>query len=348
MIEQLRIQPYELPLRCAWETAKGGFDRRRGWLVEVAAEGLKGFGDCAPLPAAGTETAEAAWEALLRARFQALGRTADDLMTTLEGELEATPVARFALECALADLASRRQGLALRHWLSAEALDQVPVNVMLGSLALVSATRLRAACEEGFKVLKIKVGRDAPAQEHTRLDELARALPPGVGLRLDANGAWGPEEAADMMEALAALPIESIEEPLRSPDPETLAALQAAVPFPLARDESVQRLGERLDLSALGVRRIVLKPAVIGGLGRTLTLATRAMAAGVEVAITSLVESAAGLWPTTQLAAATGSRIPHGLATAVWLTRDLGPAPRPQLGRIALPSAAGSGFLPSP
>jgi L-alanine-DL-glutamate epimerase-like enolase superfamily enzyme len=64
--------------------------------------------------------------------------------------------------------------------------------------------------------------------------------------------------------------------------------------------------------------------------------------------VTSVVESAAGLWPTAQLAAATGSRIPHGLATADWLAADLGGAPRPIGGRLWLPARPGSGFKPHP
>ena len=47
-----------------------------------------------------------------------------------------------------------------------------------------------------------------------------------------------------------------------------------------------------------------------------------------------------------QLAAAIGSPLPHGLATADWLAEDLGPAPHVHLGRIELPATAGSGFLP--
>ncbi|MGB5833742.1 MAG: o-succinylbenzoate synthase, partial [Thiohalocapsa sp.] len=65
------------------------------------------------------------------------------------------------------------------------------------------------------------------------------------------------------------------------------------------------------------------------------------------VVLTSLVESAAGLWASVQLAAATGSPLTHGLATGDWLARDLGLAPVPRAGRILLPDVAGSGFEPT-
>lgn len=348
MIDQLQIKPYELLLRRAWGSARGGFDRRRGWLVQVSADGLQGFGDCAPLPVAGTETPDAAWQVLCQARAVAAGQSTESLLVELDEELATAPAARFALECALLDLTSRRQGLPLRRYLSDMARDEVAVNAILGPLGTLTPADLQAAGDTGFKVLKIKVGLADPTTELTRLVELARHLPPDIGLRLDANGAWEPDEARRLIDGLAGLPIESLEEPLRQPDAETLAALQASASFALARDESLHGLGADFDPAALGVRRIVLKPAAIGGLWRTLALSRRARAAGIQVVVTSLVESAAGLWPTAQLAAAIDSPIPHGLATSEWLAADLGPAPQPWLGHLVLPRTAGSGFDPSP
>jgi L-alanine-DL-glutamate epimerase-like enolase superfamily enzyme len=66
------------------------------------------------------------------------------------------------------------------------------------------------------------------------------------------------------------------------------------------------------------------------------------------VVVTGVVESAAGLWPTAQLAAATGSRLPHGLATADWLAEDLGHPPRLKRRTLSLSDRPGSGFKPHP
>ena len=90
----------------------------------------------------------------------------------------------------------------------------------------------------------------------------------------------------------------------------------------------------------------MLKPAALGGLRRTLALARAAQAVGLEVVVTSLIESAAGVWPTLHLAAVIASSIPQGLATADWLAQDLGEAPSPRDGRIQLPICQGSGFRP--
>lgn len=151
-----------------------------------------------------------------------------------------------------------------------------------------------------------------------------------------------------MVARLASLPIESLEEPLRRPDRRELRALQAAASFPIALDESLCALLVDTDPGGLGVRRLVIKPAVIGGIRGAAALADQATSAGLDVVITSVVESAAGLWPTAQLAAAIGHGIAHGLATADWLAHDLGPAPRPVAGWLSLPDQPGTGFTPWP
>nr|WP_207280554.1 o-succinylbenzoate synthase [Thiocystis violacea] len=336
-----------MPLHRAWGSARGGFDRRHGWLIRIGAGGLRGHGDCAPLPAAGTETREIAQETLARLQPRLLGRDPDALLGEIESEHWSAPATAYALECALADLLCRRQERTLRHWLSPDASDTVPVNAMLGALGSLTARDLQEKADQGFRVLKLKIGLAAPGQELEGLMALVSDLAQGVSLRLDANGAWGFDEARRMIAGLARLPIESIEEPLRDPTAERLTELQSLASFPLALDESLPRLGDQIDPGGLGVRRLVLKPAALGGLRRTQGLARRAMAVGIEVVITSLVESAAGLWPTAQLAAAIGSSVPQGLATADWLAQDLGSAPRPRHGRMSLPNRPGSGFEPS-
>lgn len=352
----LAFTPYRLALTRPWASAHGHFGARCGWLVSARTEGARGYGDCAPLPAAGTETPAAAWRRLCEARRAIHRRSAPPgagtplerwLQTLDQAPRGPTPAADFALDCALSDLASRLADTSLRRWLAGTARDTVPVNGALGALMDTTAADLAGAARAGLLVVKLKVGIAPSARELMHLHALGADLPPGLRLRLDANGAWDQATAIRVVDALAGLPVESLEEPLHPPDWPALVALQARASFPLALDESVAALAETLDQVRYPVRRIVLKPAAIGGLRRTLRLARRFQAAGIETVITSLVESAAGLWPTAQLAAAIGSPVPQGLATADWLREDLGPAPPLRDGLLHLPAAPGSGFVPA-
>lgn len=346
-IARVSICPYRLPLRQPWISARGRLDAREGWLVAVTADGIWGYGDCAPLPEAGTEPPALAAQALGEHRACLPGLALAEALERLDRDAARTPAAAWALECALLDLASRRRALPLRTLLAPEASSRVPVNAALGALADLDDTDAMRAAVAGFRVLKLKVGLADPAWELARLARLAERLPAGIGLRLDANGAWDKPAATRFLDGLGDLPVECLEEPLREADPAALAELQSRVRFALALDESLSRGADALDPARFPVRRAVLKPAALGGLRRTLELARTLQGAGIEIVVTSLVDSAAGLWPTAQLAAAIGSPVAQGLATAHWLARDLGAAPQPENGRLSLPDRPGSGFAPA-
>ena len=414
-IEEIGIRPYALPLLRPWTSVRGTRTERRGWLLQVRAAGLWGYGDCAPLPEAGTEGEAEALAALRRWQARLTGQSLDALLDpgrqppfgTPSGHPSGTgvtPAAHFALDCALADLAARLIGVPLRRWLAPGAGDAVPVNATLGTLRDQTPARIAAACLAGYQVLKLKVGLEAPDIELARLSELVAHLSPTASLRLDANGAWDYDQAARLIARLNDLPIESLEEPLTIPDWQALRSLQAQARFPLALDESLHlpppliptptpatsavtgavqahpshgpetgvhvhpphdpaqmvtdhTLGGMAPVAVFPVdrllaagdppvRRLVLKPAAVGGLQRTLTLGREAAHLGLEVVLTSLIESAAGLWPSLQLAAAISSPLAQGLATSPWLVQDLGRVPHPEQGRIWLGQDSGSGFIP--
>jgi o-succinylbenzoate synthase len=360
----LRLQPYRLPLRRPWRSARGSVTERRGWLVTASDGDHAGYGDCAPLPDAGTEPTSVA-----RQRLEFWGRRsseddAAELLDALAAIPSAIPAADNAVETALLDLCARRRGICLRQRLTelpsapdpggrslTPATDEVAVNAMLGAAATVTDGAILAACAAGFRIIKLKIGLADWTLELSRLDQILTRLPRGAALRLDANGAWAPAQARSAIAALSDLDagdgrIESLEEPLGGHNDGLLAALQDKAPFSLALDESLPRRAP-VEPSRIPVRRLVLKPAAFGGLRATMDLARRAVAAEREVVLTSLVESAAGLWATAQLAGALASPLAQGLATADWLAADLGDPPPIVVGRILLPGVAGSGFSPS-
>jgi L-alanine-DL-glutamate epimerase-like enolase superfamily enzyme len=179
------------------------------------------------------------------------------------------------------------------------------------------------------------------------LHDLARRLPVGTSLRLDANCAWNEREAAEFLGALAGLPVESVEDPLVQPDRTAWIRLQAKVPFPLAADESLRIMGADAVFNQPPVRRIVLKPMVLGGLVSALALARRAREAGVECVVTSTVDSAVGVTAALHLAAAVANDLAHGLATSAWLEGDVGNPPWPSRGALLLGDCPGLGCIPS-
>lgn len=346
-LETTGLTAYSLPLATPWRTARGELTRRSGWLLQIRdADGVTGLGECAPLPAAGTEPTGPALAALEGWRASVRGRTPDAVLETL-GAMRGTPAARCAIECALLDLLARRAAQPLRCRLAPGSLATVAVNANVGAADPALAARCAAAVAAGFKVLKLKLGVYDQAAELDALRQAAASIPPGVGLRLDANGAWEVSAARDWLAALAGLPVESVEEPLSLADSGHLHALQRDAPFPLALDESAAVMLEESAVDAWPVGRVVIKPAVHGGALPALAMAGRFAAAGVEVVVTTTLEAAPGRWLCAHVAAACGSSVPHGLDTGRWLGEDLGEGPPVIDGVCRLGHRSGLGFVPA-
>jgi len=337
------IRPYHLLLRSPWVSSRGSTRGRDGWLVRLTdIDGLRGLGDCAPLPEAGTEQPAAALTRLQSALDPLRGLTPREALDRLPPWPD-TPAARCALETALLDLCARQAQRPLALWLSPQARPSMAVNAALGHLDRISDAQVLDSLSQGYSLIKIKLGSANPESSLARLGDLARMLPPGARLRLDANGAWDPVLAQRMLDGLSGLPIEALEEPLARPDPPRLAALQARVPWPLALDESLAGPGRDKWLTHPPVRRLVLKPCVLGGLLPSLQLARHARAIGLETVVTSTLESGIGLWAAVHLAAALETDLAHGLGTATWL-QEPGDAPLPEGGRISLTPGHGLGI----
>jgi o-succinylbenzoate synthase len=337
-----RLIPYSLPFRRPWRTHRETLTRRHGWLVQlISGSGLQGLGDCAPLISAGTESAVEAEHWLQRQLSELQQQTPLTALDSLPVASE-TPAARHAVETALLDLVSQAGGLSLRHWFSPEADDRIAVNGAAGALDRTALQRVLPLMEQGFRVIKLKVGLDRVDQEVELLQRLTETLPADIHLRLDANGAWNRPQADRFLHQAAELPIESLEEPLAKPDPRQLAALQAETEITLALDESLPQMQLTQLLEHPPVKRLILKPCVLGGLLPTRRLAADAAAAGLESLITSSLESSVGLHAAAQLAAALPQAV-HGLATSDWFTRDLAQPPLIRDGRLQLPDSPGLG-----
>lgn len=335
-LKRIRLRPYALPLRTPWHNSQHHITYRRGWLVCLqTADGQLAYGDCPPMPEAGTETAAQAWASLQYLQHQLTGLPA---VAALEALDHVTPAARYAVETALLELCAQQRQVSLAHLLNPSASLTIPVNTMLGSLGENSLGQAAQLIGEGFTILKFKVGLRAVHQELDSLHTLVDTLPPGVYLRLDANRAWPLPLARQFLREVAGLPIESLEEPLQQADADSWLGLQALVPFPLALDESLPHWQQ--DMTAHPAQRLVLKPAVLGGLLPAFRLARRAHKAGKECVVTTVVDSAVGVCATAQLAAALGNGLVHGLATSVWLAKDVTQPPQIAGGMLQLPHDA--------
>lgn len=352
-IAAIRILPYSLSLRRPWVSARGETRRRDGYLVRIETEtGKTGFGDCAPLTGAGTESLERA-ERVLRQMIGEFSTTSTEkLIEALVSRRGSSPAACAGLETACLEIEARIRKVPIARMLNLAAGHSVQVNAMIGGLDETAAERALEAAEHGYKVVKLKLGIGPVAEEIARLERQLARFPAGLKVRLDANEAWSMDQARTVLAALRDLPIEAVEEPCGRADATLLAELQALVPFPLALDESLPRRGVDQMIAKKPVRRLVLKLPVLGGPLAAYSIGRRALKAGIEVVVTSVVDSAIGVLAAAHVAIALDAEVPeerrlaHGLATSTWVERDVGPGPAPVMGRIAIAPLPGLGMVP--
>lgn len=229
---------------------------REGLLLTLRDEaGRCGQGEASPLPGFSNETLQDC-ERALTAVHERITEAEEDGWPIVE-ELAGLPAARFAFETAVADLRAQAAGVSVAELLGGpRPYTKVAVQALCGSLK-----EARSAVAAGVRTLKMKIGGADFGTELALLRSLRTELGPEVALRLDANGAWSPQEARLRIAQLAEVAPEFIEQPVQAG---SLAAL-LPVPIPVAADESLRDPLERSALlGAEGCVAWVIKPAVLG------------------------------------------------------------------------------------
>jgi o-succinylbenzoate synthase len=345
---KLELTPFSLRLKKPIHTARGLMDERQGVKVVLRAHGLAGRGEVMPMASFGTETLDAAMTALQRFELARVPQTLEEVVTAIAG-LGKTPAAKHAVECALLEHLALRQGVLVATLLAPVRRSAFAVNALLeGDDAAGLAASAEQAVKQGFRVVKLKVAARPLGVEAQRLLAVRRAVGPGVQIRIDANGGWTEATARSALRGLEALGLEVCEQPVAPADIEGLRRLRHLAPCRIAADESMllpdvlPRLLEKDPRAAADV--LVLKPAALGGMVRSLELAQQAHAAGVSAYVTTLMDGPIARAAAAHLAAVLPSADwAHGLST-VELFEGMRPDPfTPVEGKISLPQATGWG-----
>ena len=90
----------------------------------------------------------------------------------------------------------------------------------------------------GVTTVKLKVGRSL-AEDLRNLKLLRAALGPKADLRVDANGAWQPDQAVAAIRAMQPYRIRAVEQPVGKDDFAGLKQVADAVEVPIMADESL-------------------------------------------------------------------------------------------------------------
>jgi o-succinylbenzoate synthase len=333
------VAPVTARLRSPLVAGHGTVTERRLLLVSLqAADGRIGYGEAAPLESYDAVSTDAVVEALDSCRpvlntYVDAAPIADVLARCAEATV--IPQALAAIDLALWDLAGHRTHEPAWRLLGADAALPVAVNWTIAAADRSGAAHEAAqARADGYSTVKVKV---AIGDDAGRLAAVRAFGGPQMAIRIDANGAWAPEEAVAALRMLHPAGIELCEEPVTGVP--AIRSLWVQTDVPLALDESA---GDPEALLRPAADAICLKIARCGGISGTIETAARARAAGYEVYLASTLDGPLGIAAALHAAAVIKPERASGLATLRLFQDRADPLP-PARGSLALPSGPGLG-----
>ena len=296
-ISSIAVSTVRIPLDRVTSFATRTVKAREYCLVKVRSkEGMEGIGFCY-VGTAGANIAKLAIQELLAPML--LGHDSDRVEglweemyreVLLHGRAGTVMRALSILDIAMWDLNARTAELPLYRYLGCWSVDRVPAYAS-GGYYLEGKTpkhlgkEVEAWVRQGFRAVKIKVGRLSPAQEEERVRAARDAAGPGVHLMMDINNGWGDLPTA----LLYCRRFEKynpywVEEPFSPDDIDNHAKLAAATSIPVATGEIEAgrwRFKEILEKRAAEI--LQADAAVCGGISEWRRIAQAAASCGVMV-----------------------------------------------------------------
>ena len=314
-------------------TSRGVYRTRVSRFVHLTCDdmpGIAGVGECAPLPKLSCDDLPD-YDAVLR-------QHCDDVCSrgTIDVDsLRDVPSMLFGLEMAWLQL-HRGGDTALSDTPFAHGEAGIPINglVWMGDFDMM-ARRMEQKLEQGFHCVKIKIGAIDFADEISLIRRLReRYGSDRIELRVDANGAFSPDEAMERLHELSAYDIHSIEQPIMAGQWERMAQLCQSSPLPIALDEELIGVNtleaKRSLLDTISPQYIILKPSLHGGMAGCREWISLAQERGIGSWITSALESNVGLNAIAHFAAMVYGpdiTMPQGLGTGQLYTDNIDTVP---------------------
>jgi L-alanine-DL-glutamate epimerase-like enolase superfamily enzyme len=189
-----------------------------------------------------------------------------------------------ALDLALHDFAGKRLGVPLYQLLGLDPADVKETSFTIG-IADVETMLAKTREAQHLPILKVKVGT---GREIETLEAL-RSIYTGV-IRIDANEAWEPERAVEVLKELARFDIEFCEQPVAAGDPAQMRYVRERSPIPIMADESCRTSSDIITLAG-SVDGIVIKLVKSGGIREAIRMIHVARTLGMKIMIGCMIES---------------------------------------------------------
>lgn len=322
---RIKIIPRLLHFKQPAGTSRGTYTTRQVWYVSLSSDaypGRTGIGECAPLPGLSCDDLPG-YEQILADACRRLEQAGE-----LDVEsLRPYPSVLFGLETAIRHYETGSWALYDTPFSRGEA--GIPINGLIWMGDFDNMLRqIETKMEAGYRCIKLKIGAINFEDELALLRHIRAHFPAkDIELRVDANGAFSPQDAMEKLKRLAELDLHSIEQPIRAGQWEEMARLAADTPLPIALDEELigcNSPGDKRELlSAIRPQYIILKPSLHGGIAGGSEWIEEAGKQHIGWWITSALESNIGLNAIAQWCATFDNPLPQGLGTGLLFTDNV-------------------------
>ena len=307
------FKKYRLEFKRPSGTSRGILTTKDSWFLILEEEGKNGIGECSLIEGLSQDNANQI-ESILFQLCDAL--EANEELPNLNH----WPAVQMGLETAMLSLRSKNP-FSLFPSAFTKGEKQIPINglVWMGDYEFMRA-QIDQLLTTGFDCIKLKIGA---LDFDSELDLLARIRgsysESDINLRVDANGAFKPDDALEKLKRLSDYQIHSIEQPIAVNQWETMAKLCQDTPLPIALDEELighYETSEKHEvLRQINPHYVILKPSLLGGFAHSEQWIDLAEKLGIGWWVTSALESNIGLNAIAQWAYQLKVTIPQGLGT---------------------------------
>jgi o-succinylbenzoate synthase len=302
-------------------TSRGVLTKKHAWFIELWEESnpeIIGVGECSIIPGLSPDFSD----------FETYEAKIAETCSNLDIDLSNWPSIKFGLETALLDLKNGGRGIIFPNDFTA-GTKSIPINglIWMGEPAFMQE-QIEEKLKQGFKTIKLKIGAIDFDSEIELLKSIRdRYSKDEITLRVDANGAFSPDEALNKLQRLSELDIHSIEQPIKQGQFEEMKKLCSETPLDIALDEEmigVNRTEDKIELlDFIQPQYIILKPSLHGGIEGTKEWISLAEESNIPWWITSALESNVGLNAICQLTAEYSNDLPQGLGTGSLYTDNI-------------------------
>jgi len=297
-ITAIQVGRLSLPLAHPFKTALRTVDRLEDIVVRVVGEnGLEGYGEAPPTAVITGDTVGSILCAIQDFIAPALvGMELEDLdavMKKLDGCMVHNTTPKAAVDMAIYDLWAKTRGKPLYQLLGgAKGSFETDITISVNPVEEMVRDSLEAV-ERGFRILKIKVGKDAKA-DVDRVTAIRQAVGPGIKLRVDANQGWTAAESVAIIKTMEdrGLDIQLVEQPVAALDIAGLKYVTGQVDTPILADEAVFSPTDAANLIAIRAADYInIKLMKTGGIYQALKICQLAKQHGMECMIGCMLES---------------------------------------------------------